>query len=290
MSDTVVIYHGGCSDGFCAAWLLHQHFPNAEFVPAHYRDEPPDVSRKHVYVVDFSYPRETLLRMYDDAASLVVLDHHKTAKKELEGLPFCVFDEDKSGARLTHEYIDRAILGRTNGFLSRPHWLVLYTEDRDLWRWELDESRAINASLRSYPLDFDLWDDIASWDEDELEPVIAEGNAILRSQQQIVDAKVQQAHVVKVDRPQVSIDNGWHFWSRWKVANATTLISETAQSLAEETGIGCCWFEKPDGNRIYSLRALKESNIDVSDVAKSFGGGGHAKAAGFESATHPWVE
>lgn len=37
-------------------------------------------------------------------------------------------------------------------------WLVDYTEDRDLWRHKLPDSEEINAALRSYPLDFELWD------------------------------------------------------------------------------------------------------------------------------------
>ena len=54
MSDRIVIYHAGCADGFCAAWLLWREFPDAQFVPAHYGDVPPDVTGKIVYVVDFS--------------------------------------------------------------------------------------------------------------------------------------------------------------------------------------------------------------------------------------------
>lgn len=276
----LVIYHAGCWDGFCAAWLLWKRFPNAEFVPANYGDDPPDCTRKHVYIVDFSYPRAVLEELYAKSASLIVLDHHKTAESELRGLPYCVFDSSKSGARLTHEYIDSKIDG-VNGMGTRPHWLVSYTEDRDLWRWELADSRAINAALRSYPLDFDVWNEIAKAETDEL---VVEGKAILRSQQQQVDAKVEQSHIVTVPRPE-GVDV---WWSRWKVANATSLMSETAQALAVETGVGCCWFEFPDGGRLYSLRGLKESSVDVSVIAKHFGGGGHAKAAGFKSDRHPW--
>lgn len=37
MSDKpLVIYHGGCWDGFCAAWLFRKAFPDAEFFPAQY--------------------------------------------------------------------------------------------------------------------------------------------------------------------------------------------------------------------------------------------------------------
>ena len=38
-----VIYHAGCFDGFCAAWLAHKVYPDAEFFPTHYGEEPPEV-------------------------------------------------------------------------------------------------------------------------------------------------------------------------------------------------------------------------------------------------------
>ena len=112
----VVIYHSGCYDGFCAAWIFWRQFPKAEFVPANYGDDPPDVRGKSVFVVDFSYPRETLLRMNEESSSLVVLDHHRTAQKDLEGLDFCTFDMTKSGGRLAWEFI--------YGTLKTPNWPI----------------------------------------------------------------------------------------------------------------------------------------------------------------------
>jgi len=46
------------------------------------------------------------------------------------------------------------------------------------------------------------------------------------------------------------------------------------------------WFQRCDGMFQYSLRSRGE--VDVSEVAKRFGGGGHVKAAGFVSAKPPW--
>jgi len=286
MSDRIVIYHAGCADGFCAAWLLWREFPDAQFVPAHYGDTPPDVTGKIVYVVDFSYPRETLLAMERVASVLVVLDHHKTAQAELDGLLFCRFDMRKSGARLTWEYIQTSIKGeRVTECGQRPNWIVQYTEDRDLWLWQLAESRAVNACLRSYPMDFALWNTFLDEDEDiVMNGFIAGGQAILRDQQITVDSKVKQAHPVTV------ASEPHH--PKWMACNATTLVSETAGELAKATGVGCCWFERADGAKVYSLRSPKESNVDCSAIAKRFGGGGHPGAAGFTieaGKPHPWV-
>jgi len=278
-SNVVVIYHASCWDGFCAAWLLWREFPDATLIPANYGDDPPNIINKTVYVVDFSYSREILKRMHEDAELLVVLDHHKTAKEALEGLPFCTFDTDKSGGRLTWEYIDQHIHKTGGGMVSPSHWLVDYTEDRDLWKWDLERSKEINEALRSYPLDFELWN---QWSTSQYPPesLVIEGTAILRSNAATVSAKVRQSGKISL--------GGYP----GRAANATTLMSETSQALADGTGFGLTWFEFPDGSRMYSLRSVRDSNVDVSAIAKSFGGGGHFNAAGFKlesGSEHPWV-
>lgn len=282
MSNRLVIYHAGCADGFCAAWLFSKEYPDAEYLPANYGDPVPDVTGKVVYIVDFSYPRDSLLKMYEQADLLVVLDHHKSAQKELDGLPFCKFDLEKSGGRLAWEYLCDTVDQYWSPWTNRqcPPWLVQYTEDRDLWRWHLADSREVNANLRSFPMTFEEWDRIATLTVDEM---AIGGLAILRDQQMTVDAKAKQAHLVHVaTEPE---------FPNWMACNATTLISETAGDLAKATGVGCCWFEMGDGSRVYSLRSRKESNVDCSVIAKRFGGGGHPGAAGFKLAAgvpHPW--
>jgi nanoRNase/pAp phosphatase (c-di-AMP/oligoRNAs hydrolase) len=39
------------------------------------------------------------------------------------------------------------------------------------------------------------------------------------------------------------------------------------------------WFQNAEGKYVYSLRS--RHGFDVSELAKKFGGGGHAGAAGF---------
>ena len=289
ISSRLVIYHAGCSDGFCAAWLLWRQFPDAEFLPAHYGDVPPDVTGRIVYIVDFSYPRDVLTDMNAKAEILVVLDHHKSAQQNLDGLPFCRFDMDKSGGRMTWEYIQAAVLNKpVTSCGEQPPWLVLYTEDRDLWRFELSESRAVNACMRSHPMEFELWESWLDPEHPDMPPesFYDEGRAILRDQAITVRTKVKQSSIETVAK-------GGHVMA-WRVCNATTLISETAGELAKGTGIGCCWFERADGSRVYSLRSPKddeELSVDCSRLARFFGGGGHPGAAGFTlpaGTPHPW--
>lgn len=267
MEKPLVLYHAGCWDGFCAAWIADRALGGAESVAVHYGTEPPDVIGRTVYILDFSYKRSTLLKMKEQAAGLLVLDHHKTAQEELAGLPFCTFDMDKSGGRLAWEYFHMS----QDGFMSVPNapWLVDYTEDRDLWRHKLEDSQAINAALRSYPLNFDMWDGFAKQHPTDF---TREGEAIRRREKQIVDDHVRNASEIEMDGHKILS------------VNATVMFSEIAGELAKGRPFGACWFQRQDGKRVWSLRS-RVGGIDVSAVAKAHGGGGHKQAAGYEECT-----
>ena len=102
-----VIYHGFCTDGFSAAFAAWKLL-GEEGVTYHGTQHglpAPDVKGKHVAVVDFSYKLPVFEQLLRDAASLIVLDHHKTAEAELTPHPNnVVFDMKRSGATISWAY------------------------------------------------------------------------------------------------------------------------------------------------------------------------------------------
>jgi nanoRNase/pAp phosphatase (c-di-AMP/oligoRNAs hydrolase) len=58
--------------------------------------------------------------------------------------------------------------------------------------------------------------------------------------------------------------------------------SEVLQVLALGQPFALSWSVRFDGVFQYSLRSA-EDGVDVSEIAKAHGGGGHAHASGFES-------
>ena len=64
------------------------------------------------------------------------------------------------------------------------------------------------------------------------------------------------------------------------VANVPyTMASDGGNLLARQNdGIGATYFDTPEGRK-FSLRSI--GDIDVSQIATEFGGGGHRNAAGF---------
>ncbi len=269
----VVIYHKGCYDGFCTAWLVHKVFPFATFIPRHHA-EPLDglaaqLVGKTVLILDFSFPRHVLEEFKTLASSLVVLDHHESAKAELEGLDYCTFDVDKSGGRLTLEYLQKLELLP----LDYTSWLVDYTEDRDLWRHKLPYSRPINAALRTHPMAFNDWDFLEGESLNSLGlpgRLITMGTPIVDYQQKLVDSHVRHAKEIVISGHKILAVN----------CTCADLTSEVARALASDRPFGACWFEIKDNKRVYSIRSL-DTGIDVSKVAKVYGGGGQIRAASF---------
>lgn len=263
-NNILCLYHKNCTDGLGAAmaireWLKEQdRLKDAEFQTIQYGDKPPDVTGKEVYIVDFSFKRDVLLTMKKQAEDLVVIDHHKTAEAEIGDLDFCIFDNSKAGCVLTWEFCFPT---------TPPPELFLYLQDRDLWQWELPESKEVNAALRSYKPFFDVWDEFML--PRGMEKLKVEGVAIKRYQDQQIDAVMSR----KMDY--VSI-GGY----RVPCVNSTHLISEMGNEMAKGQPFAALYFDTGDGKRVFSLRSTDEG-MDVAEIAKQYGGGGHRNAAGF---------
>jgi nanoRNase/pAp phosphatase (c-di-AMP/oligoRNAs hydrolase) len=66
------------------------------------------------------------------------------------------------------------------------------------------------------------------------------------------------------------------------IVNAPYLnISELVGELSKGHPFAMGWFQRADGKYQYSLRSRMPEGIDVSELAKKYGGGGHKHAAGF---------
>ncbi len=261
---TYVLYHANCDDGFGAAWAAWKKFGDeAEYIPVQYGQEFPFGQTNDggkIFIFDFSYPREVLEKVAD-RQWLKVLDHHKTAQADLEGLPFAYFDMDKSGAVLAWEYLFPSE--------SLPK-LLAYVQDRDLWRNELDNSEAMTSWRRAFRRDFDSWDRLSRQVESGDNEWISLGLAILQSEKIQIKNRIYQAS---------EVDIGGH---TVLAVNETQHFSEVAGELAKDEGypFGACYFIRGDGVKQWSLRSV--GDFDVSEVAKALGGGGHKNAAGFE--------
>ena len=287
MKPDICIFHMPCADGFTAAWAIWRKWPDIEFVDGVYGQPAPDVKGKHVLIVDFSYKFPVLAALGLEAASITILDHHKSAEADLmpfsveelvsierltdgeycaqhTGLPVqALFDMTKSGAMLAWEYAHPDVPAPT---------IVHAVQDRDLWKFELHGTREIAATLFSHPYDFEVWDDLAQTMQSPtgLAHMIAQGEAIERKHHKDI------AELLAITTRSMVI-SGYTV----PVANLPyTMSSDAANALAKHNRFGACYYDNAEGKRVFSLRST-DDGIDVSEVAVMYGGGGHKRAAGF---------
>lgn len=287
---TIVIYHANCIDGFAAAWAVRRAIgeDGVEYRPAHYGSAPPFVEGRDVIIVDFSYKRDVLHEIGAKARTLLVLDHHKTAAEDLAGFPppldgpynpramedwarecnapcatHTLFDMNRSGAGIAWDYFHPGV--------TRPR-LIDYVEDRDLWRFERLTTREFHSALSSHPFDFALWDEIAvkaDVDIHWLSGFVREGAAIDRKHLMTVNDMIAFAQTTMVIR-------GFAV----PAANLPpNMASDAGNIMAKGEPFAACYTATKDGWK-FSLRST-DDGVDVSAIAKTFGGGGHRNAAGF---------
>ena len=263
LANPLVVYHAPCPDGFGAAYAAWCHFGNeAEYVGAGYGISPElDVQGRDVFVLDFSFPRPQLESMRQAANSLIILDHHKTAQEDLDGFPGAIFDMTKSGARLAWEYFHP----------SQPvPKLLAYIEDRDLWNWVLPESNDFLAYLDTLPFDFKAWDDLAHVSDDQLKELLIVGRHMNAKYDSLAAIMAEGAEPVRFCGMAGSKLNGSSLFS-----------SKLGELLYLANGTFALIWRIEKGLLYVSLRA-KQGTVDVAEMARRFGGGGHTAAAGFK--------
>lgn len=282
------IYHGGCDDGFASATVARLKWPGLVCVGAmHNKPIPVDVAGKAVLMVDFSYKHEVMKSA--PWRSCIILDHHETAAAELE--PFQVdwimrfgadtignvdgthahFDMTKSGAMLTWNFC----------FPNKeaPEF-IRCIQARDLWHLT-EEVKQFSAAVRSYPQDFDIWEEWVRYGDKSALELVEEGRPLVRSHLMVMAKILREAHEL-LFKPE---DGGPKLMMRVPAVNCPYHYASDAAHLLLEQNPGApfaaAYFRRSDGRRQFSLRS-EDGRFSVSDVAKRYGGGGHRNSSGFD--------
>ena len=265
MSKHLCIYHGKCADGFTAAWVvrLAHGEENIDFYPGFYQTEPPDVTDKVVYIVDFSYKRPIMEEIVKKARKVIHIDHHDTAIKDMAGFENLKFESlyshenTESGAMLTWRYFFPN---------SEVPSFIKYIDDRDRWQFKLLGTREIQANIFSYDYTFENWDMLMKM---RIEDQIRDGTAIERR----MAKDVQELMGVVVRRMNIG---GYNV----PVANVPYQYgSDICHALAKNEPFAAYYYDKEIG-REFGLRS-STNGVHVGKIAGIYGGGGHEHASGF---------
>ena len=283
MKHDLCIYHANCTDGVAAAWAVWSSgaLGAEEFYPGVYGKPPPEVSGKHVVVVDFSYKYDVMVELARQAESILVLDHHATAREDLKRLTYeCSnvelhFDMGRCGALMAWDHF--------HPVGERPA-LLREIDAHDRWLSTRDDK--LIMALRSYPHSWggriagSFTDLMHTWSwlmhEDTIGHLRREGESIHRYYRQRVAECKTLANTI-------TLTNGGRYFRMPCVNGPYAMASDAGNELANgsDVGMAAVWWVNSDRTVSFSLRSVEGQ--DVSSIARHYGGGGHACAAGFST-------
>lgn len=263
----MICYHHNDLDGRCAAAIVLKRYPNCRMREINYSDNPvflEEVKENEiVFIVDFSFIPEKMNELFQLTINVIWIDHHKTAKDygyDLDGLRD--FTGKNSGCELTWECLfpDE----------SMPE-AVRLLGDYDCWRFDTKEKTIafqLGLHVEITTPDSEIWARLLTSDTWTLANIHNKGCVILSYKDKVSERRLTKGYSVTFEGFKCFVING-------------SVINSSAFELLKNKNdydFFISWIF--DGyNYIVSMRSQKE--IDVGEIAKKYGGGGHKGAAGF---------
>lgn len=259
-----VIYHGECSDGMGAAYAAWKLLGNkAEYIPCIHNGPIPDVSGKKVAVLDFSFKNKVTKELIEQASDFIIIDHHQSAMIELHDLgSYTRFDMNKSGAILAWEWFHPG---------KEPPKFLEYIQDRDLNKWIIPYSKEFSASFDMVPFEFSAYEEYE--DDSVIDDAVKRGSYILAYSKTVIRKICEKAseRKLKINDREFNI----------LIVNSPHWRCEIGRALAKECDAAMIYYNDHNLMKtVVSLRSFHE-NVDVSELARYFGGGGHKKISKF---------
>lgn len=297
MSKTTVIHHSADFDGLFCREIARKFLPGAELIGWDYKDAKiPFPTEGKVYVLDLSPDCFDTSYTDESNARLVWIDHHKTAiDKFWSGIPGYRID-GVAACRLAWQFFT----GFQNSFGNdEPHktdfverrvsepTAVRLAGEYDIWDKRDPNAEVFQFALRSRELTQGDWNDLLS------SKVIGEGTGMDISEGDLtVSTLLQQGHSLQQYQQRNDAGTmGRSFLVNFSGLKFLTLNTARCNSLTfaakdiPETGhdalMGFCF----DGEKwnVSMYHAKHRLDLDLSAIAKSFGGGGHRGACGFRT-------
>ncbi|MCK9324171.1 MAG: DHHA1 domain-containing protein [Bacteroidales bacterium] len=287
-------YHNdldGQASAFCVfAWVGNRSNKQGEFIPINYDMAFPFDSiekDEQVWIVDYSISPDEMRKLLKITQDVVWIDHHKTAIEKYSNFesPIRGIRKDgEAGCVLTWKYIHWWTArgeGKENFSKENPdipvEKFIDLVGDRDIWAWKYgDETKNFfnGSGLYNTDPDGDFW-----WDcmtkPDFMKRVQEEGKTIQRYK----------------DMSDIGLNKRLGYAVEFEGYNCfainRTCSSDRLQENMDKYDIGIPYIHKHNG---YTVSLYSKKDIDVSEIAKKYGGGGHKKASGFQCDELPWFK
>lgn len=294
---TLCIYHNRDLDGWCSAAIVKYYFSTDANVDLtlfgwEYGDPIPEKEIEKsdsIIMCDISFPPDKMFEIYQSGKDFHWIDHHKSSIEavQLEWNLTCDFSKELNGIK--DELGIHACSGLRNTkyaaceltwkyfFLSKPPnfvwWLGMYDSFRHKGtEYELDvlkfqyAARAKWKQPDDFDYVFDLYDSKLIFDDRKM---IREGDSIYKYLCTEADQIYANAFPATIKGHKFAIINRERF-------NPINFGIDYHKDGYE--GFGCFWYT---GKKWAWSLYNDNGKVDVSEIAKNQGGGGHTGAAGF---------
>jgi oligoribonuclease NrnB/cAMP/cGMP phosphodiesterase (DHH superfamily) len=266
-----VIYHNNCQDGFGSAWIVWRHLKGDATYQGVVPDKLPNINvfrKKYVLFVDISMSLEYLEAVKAIANNVLVLDHHQTFFEELKDHPNAIFDVSHSAIYITWRvfYPDQKI----------PQF-IRYIEDNDLTTNQFSKTEAFVTAIGT-KLPFHHIDYFKAWDKllnpSYVEQLINDGVKYQEYKGYLLKRNMHASAPKNIGGYNVLISN----------FGTVGLASDLGNKISEanpRSDFVALWSYHYNTNEYSIILRTRRDNIDLSQIAKIYGGGGHPKAARF---------
>lgn len=285
----IIFYHWPCQDGLTSAWVADKYAKEHKLTyTLHGLDHgeptfPIDITNKTLLFIDIAPNEGRYKKILEVAKSFYILDHHKTNLaffSQLDNKANFVFDMEKSGCRLAWEYF------YPNE--QTPEFLLM-VEDRDLWKWKVNNSK---------PFCHGLYTSVACSDSTEesfnlMTELYTNPNKLKEITElgRILQKKMDNDITYTADKA----SNKTYLFRGKKVCmvNAShELASDLGNYLVTkyDYDFAIIWrYDHVEDKYHISMRSTGDK-MDVSTLCKEHDGGGHKNASGCSTKKHPKEE
>jgi uncharacterized protein len=275
---TVKIFHHNDADGRCAAAIAAQwcneRGKDWEFIEVSYKERVPVervMSGDYVFIVDFSFIPYIMNQILLKSEKVVWCDHHVTARdydygRNIDGVRDFA-NKGLSGCECTWKYVYP---------LTEIPEFVKLLGDYDAWRLEYNpECFEFYEGLKLLDTSPDgVWTKLLEGSI-SMHKIIQDGKLVIKYRDAYcTEMRNEFAYVTKIDGFEALAMNVAHFGSK-----------QFGDSFHSYPVCIAYIFDGTD----YTVSLYSEV-VDVGEIAKKFGGGGHQGAAGFVCEELPFYE
>lgn len=290
-----IVYHDRCVDGTCSLCILHKYLDengssDTVLIPGNYDNLDNifnhELADRDVFFVDFSLKPQEMELLSKRVKQIKVIDHHDSTVSNYQNFLSSasakdgfqrglfkpnvelVLDKERSGALMTWDYFYKTPAPKA----------VQYVSDGDLFDFHLPETRSFYSRVAMNQLTEQSMADLIWASPQKLQQFVDEGNLLQKQYLEMCrkDASTASDLTIRVDNQEW---RGDFVVSSREMRNdvAHILYMKNHQFVAVLTGF--------DGdNYSISFRSknhrLHKDTVDVEQLAKKFGGGGHASSSG----------